>query len=263
MEILIPSLISALALGEFCCTALARPVDYLLSGGTITTIPTFDLTAVPDWWLSGGFAAHPAGTAATLALLFLISPLFFSMEQAKGCGEDGGVLGSARIKTGTELVRGSVTWDSKASPKARGFAYGFTKGKYLFEPERHVLLDGSTGSGKTRFCLIPTIDLLTYDDGANGSEPVSIAVTDVKNELIEITGAELERRGYDVLLLDTQNPYRGHRFNPINLVVKLAEKGNSKGRNRRRTPSPWCSSQRSAGRAPLTGRSRHGAAAPR
>lgn len=229
MEILIPSLISALALGAFCCPALARPVDYLLSGGTITTIPTFDLTAVPDWWLSGGFAAQPAGTAATLALLFLISLLFFSMEQAKGCGEDSGVLGSARIKTGTELVRGSVTWDSKASPKARGFAYGFTKGKYLFEPERHVLLDGSTGSGKTRFCLIPTIDLLTYGDGANGSEPVSIAVTDVKNELIEITGAELERRGYDVLLLDTQSPYRGHRFNPINLVVKLAEKGNSQG----------------------------------
>lgn len=166
MEILIPSLISALALGAFCCPALARPVDYLLSGGTITTIPTFNLTAVPDWWLSGGFAAHPAGTAATLALLFLISLLFFSMEQAKGCGEDGGVLGSARIKTGTELVRGSVTWDGKASPKARGFAYGFTKGKYLFEPERHVLLDGSTGSGKTRFCLIPTIDLLTYGDGA-------------------------------------------------------------------------------------------------
>lgn len=229
MEILIPSLISALALGAFCCPALAQPADYLLSGGIITTTPAFDLTAVPDWWLSGGFAAHPAGTAATLALLFLISLLFFSMEQAKGRGEDGGVLGSARIKTGTELVKGSVTWDGKASPKARGFVYGFTKGKYLFEPERHVLLDGSTGSGKTRFCLIPTIDLLTYGDGANGSEPVSIAVTDVKNELIEITGPELERRGYDVLLLDTQNPYRGHRFNPINLVVKLAEKGDSQG----------------------------------
>lgn len=229
MEILIPSLISALALGAFCCPALAQPADYLLSGGTITTIPAFDLTAVPDWWLSGGFAAHPAGTAATLALLFLISLLFFSMEQAKGRGEDGGVLGSARIKTGTELVKGSVTWDGKASPKARGFVYGFAKGKYLFEPERHVLLDGSTGSGKTRFCLIPTIDLLTYGDGANGSEPVSIAVTDVKNELIEITGPELERRGYDVLLLDTQSPYRGHRFNPINLVVRLAEKGDSQG----------------------------------
>ena len=79
MEILIPSLISALALGAFCCPALAQPADYLLSGGIITTIPAFDLTAVPDWWLSGGFAAHPAGTAATLALLFLTSLLFFDV----------------------------------------------------------------------------------------------------------------------------------------------------------------------------------------
>ena len=180
---------------------------------------------------SGGHRSHARTALPHLAALLLDG------TGERGCGEDGGVLGSVRIKTGTELVRGSVTWDGKASPKARGFAYGFTKGKYLFEPERHMLLDGSTGSGKTRFCLIPTINLLTYGDGANGSEPASIAVTDVKNELIKITGAELERRGYDVLLLDTQNSYRGHRFNPINLVVKLAEKGNSpRGGTGGRTP---------------------------
>ena len=130
MEILIPSLISALALGALCCPALARPVDYLLSGGTITTIPTFDLTAVPDWWLSGGFAAHPAGTAATLALLF------FSMEQAKGCGEDGGVLGSARIKTGTELVRGRVV-PGRGDRPHRGPDAALPHG--AAEPQRHVL----------------------------------------------------------------------------------------------------------------------------
>lgn len=84
MEILIPSLVSALVLGVLCCPALAQPAECLLNGYGVTAIPTFDLTAVPDWWLSGGFAAHPAGTAATLALLFLISLLFFSMEQAKG-----------------------------------------------------------------------------------------------------------------------------------------------------------------------------------
>lgn len=263
MEILIPSLISALALGAFCCPALAQPADYLLSGGTITTIPTFDLTAVPGWWLSGGFTAHPAGTIATLALLFLISLLFFSMEQAKGCGEDGGVLGSARIKTGTELVRGSVIWDSKASPKARGFAYGFTKGKYLFEPERHVLLDGSTGSGKTRFCLIPTIDLLTYGDGANGSEPVSIAVTNVKNELIEITGPSWSGAATMCCCSTPRTPIVATASTPSTSWSNSPRKVIPKGRNRRRTPSPWRSSQRSAGRAPLTGRSRHGAAAPR
>lgn len=229
MNVLIPSAISAAILGALLCPTFAPIAQGLLDGSGIPVIALPDISLAPQWWLSGGFTAHPVGTAATLALLFLIPLLFFSMEQAKGPGEDGGVLGSARIKTGAELIKGSITWDGKASPKARGFVYGFAKGKYLFEPERHVLLDGSTGSGKTRFCLIPTIDLLTYGDGTNGSEPVSIAVTDVKNELIEITGPELDRRGYDVLLLDTQNPYRGHRFNPMSLVVKLAEKGDSQG----------------------------------
>lgn len=229
MNILTPSAISTAALGLIACPALAQTAESLLGGHGVTVTPAFDLAAVPGWWVSGGFTTHPAGTVATLVSLFLASLLFFSVEQAKGRGEDGGVLGSARIKTGAELIKGSVTWDGKASPEARGFVYGFAKGKYLFEPERHVLLDGSTGSGKTRFCLIPTIDLLTYGDGANGSEPVSIAVTDVKNELIEITGPELERRGYDVLLLDTQNPYRGHRFNPMSLVVKLAAGGDHQG----------------------------------
>ena len=229
MNILTPSAIPTAALGLIACPALAQTAESLLGGHGVTVTPAFDLAAVLGWWVSGGFTTHPVGTVATLVSLFLASLLFFSVEQAKGRGEDGGVLGSARIKTGAELIKGSVTWDGKASPKARGFVYGFAKGKYLFEPERHVLLDGSTGSGKTRFCLIPTIDLLTYGDGANGSEPVSIAVTDVKNELIEITGPELERRGYDVLLLDTQNPYRGHRFNPMSLVVKLAAGGDHQG----------------------------------
>lgn len=48
MEILTPSLISALALGAFCCPALARPAECLLNGDGVTVIPAFDLTAVPD-----------------------------------------------------------------------------------------------------------------------------------------------------------------------------------------------------------------------
>lgn len=229
MNILTPSLLSSLTLGVLFCPSLARTAEELLDGTGLIGIPTFELSAVPGWWLSARFTEYPTGTAALLALFFLSSLLFFSVQQGKERADDGGVLGSARIKTGPELIKGSVTWNGKSSPRARGFVYGFYKGKYLFEPERHVLLDGSTGSGKTRFCLIPTIDLLTYGDGNNGSEPSSITVTDVKNELIEMTGPELDRRGYDVLLLDTQNPYRGHRFNPISLVAKLMEKGDLQG----------------------------------
>lgn len=232
MSILTPSLLSSLALGVLFCPALARTAEGLLDGTGLTDIPTFELSAVPGWWLSARFAEYPTGTAALLALFFLSSLLFFSVQQGKERGDDGGVLGSARIKTGPELIKGSVTWNGKSSPEARGFVYGFYKGKYLFEPERHVLLDGSTGAGKTRFCLNPTIDLLTYGNGGNGSEPSSITLTDVKNELIELTGPELERRGYEVLLLDTQNPYRGHRFNPISLVARLMEEGDLQGAER-------------------------------
>lgn len=222
MEILIPSLISALALGAFCCPALAQPADYLLSGGAITTIPTFDLTAVPDWWLSGGFTAHPVGTIAVLAVLFLISLLFFASENAKGRAEDGGALGSARVKEGREVIKGSMTWDGRSEPKGRGYVYGFSRGLYLFEPDRHVICIGQTGSGKTRFQNIPSLDLLTFGESAE-----NVVVSDVKSELIELCGDAIEARGYDVLLLDTQHPHRSSRFNPLKLIVELAGHGDS------------------------------------
>lgn len=83
----------------------------------------------------------------------------------------------------------------------------------------------TTGSGKSRFLYLPSIDLLSYGDGSNGSEPATLVVSDVKNELIELTGDELARRGYRVLLLDTQRPYRGQRFNPLRQVLDLHTEG--------------------------------------
>ena len=137
--------------------------------------------------------------------------------------EDGGVLGDAHVKTGREVVKGSVTWDGSTIPSSRGFVYGFTKyrGKpcYLYEPKKMIFVSGATGSGKSRF--LPSIDLLSYGDGSNGSEPATLVVSDVKNELVELTGDELARRGYRVLLLDTQHPYRGQRFNPLRQVLGL------------------------------------------
>lgn len=122
-------------------------------------------------------------------------------------------------------MKGSITWDGFTNPSSRGFVYGFTKwhGKpcYLFEPKKMAYVSGATGSGKSRFLYLPSIDLLTYGDGSNGSEPATLVVSDVKNELIELTGDELARRGYRVLLLDTQHPYRGQRFNPLKRVLDL------------------------------------------
>ena len=88
-----------------------------------------------------------------------------------------------------------------------------------------AFIDGATGSGKSRYLYIPTIDLLTYGDGSRGSEPNTIIVSDVKNELVELCGDELERRGYKVLLLDLQSPSRSSTYDPIRRVVTLAATG--------------------------------------
>ena len=223
----IAALAVSIALAVLAAPFLAAPVSTLLHG-TVPSLADLDvisIEAILEWWLSGGFVTCLDGLLATWALCLLAS-LLMALSSASGRrAEDGGVLGDARVKEGAEALRGSATWDGRRSPKARGFVYGFARGRYLFEPERFVLLDGSTGSGKSRFCLIPSIDLLTYGDGSNGSEPHSILVSDVKSEMIELTGEELERRGYSVLLLDAQRPMRGHRYNPLQLLVDYAGSG--------------------------------------
>lgn len=229
---MLTALISSLFLTVLACPALAVPIDALAAGGGLdeSALPAaFDARAVLGWWLSGEFAAHSLGTLSTFLLAVCTCALIAYSSALNERAEDGGVLGTAHVKTGREVVRGSMTWDGSASPSSRGFVYGFTKwrGKpcYLFEPKKMVYVSGSTGSGKSRFLYLPSIDLLSYGDGSNGSEPATLVVSDVKNELIELTGDELARRGYRVLLLDTQRPYRGQRFNPLRQVLDLHTEG--------------------------------------
>ncbi len=221
MKALLPAFIAALALTFFISPACAQIVNDLVMGAGIpTALPELDMSAIPPWWLSGSFARYPAGIFAIFIFSLLASLLFFLTDAANKRADDGGVLGEARVKQGAEVIRGSETWDGKSEPKSRGYVYGFTKGRYLYESKRHVLTCGQTGSGKTRFQNIPTLDLLTYGKGGD-----NVIVSDVKNELIELCGDAIAGRGYKVLLLDTQHPARGSRFNPLKLVCDYADKG--------------------------------------
>ena len=219
---ILTALVTSIVLAALACPVLASPIDRLVAGLPLdaSLLPSaLNAATVLGWWLSGSFTACPAGTALTLLLSLCACSLIAYSSALNARGEDGGVLGDAHVKTGREVVRGSVTWDGSANPSSRGFVYGFTKrrGKpcYLFEPKKMIFVSGATGSGKSRFLYLPSIDLLSYGDGSNGSEPATLVVSDVKNELVELTGDELARRGYRVLLLDTQHPYRGQRFNPL------------------------------------------------
>lgn len=229
---MLTALVASIVLAALACPALASPIDRLVAGLPldVSSLPSaLDAATVLGWWLSGSFTACLAGTALTLLLSLCACTLIAYSSALNARAEDGGVLGDAHVKTGREVVRGSITWDGSTNPSSRGFVYGFTKrrGKpcYLFEPKKMVFVSGATGSGKSRFLYLPSIDLLSYGDGSNGSEPATLVVSDVKNELVELTGDELTRRGYRVLLLDTQHPYRGQRFNPLGQVLDLHAEG--------------------------------------
>lgn len=229
---LLTALVSSIFLAVLACPVLAAPIDAFVAGYGLDTsaIPaTFDAGIVLGWWLSGGFAAYPLGVLFVFFFALCTCALIAYSSALNARAEDGGVLGDAHVKTGREVVKGSVTWDGSTIPSSRGFVYGFTKyrGKpcYLYEPKKMIFVSGATGSGKSRFLYLPSIDLLSYGDGSNGSEPATLVVSDVKNELVELTGDELARRGYRVLLLDTQHPYRGQRFNPLRQVLDLHAEG--------------------------------------
>lgn len=229
---MLTALLSSLFLAILACPVLAAPIDMLVAGYGLdaSAIPTtFDAETVLGWWLSDGFVTHPLGALFVFLLALCTCALIAYSSALKSRAEDGGVLGDAHVKTGREVVKGSMTWDGSTNPSSRGFVYGFTKyhGKpcYLYEPKKMAFVSGATGSGKSRFLYLPSIDLLSYGDASNGSEPATLVVSDVKNELIELTGNELARRGYRVLLLDTQHPYRGQRFNPLKQVFDLHAEG--------------------------------------
>lgn len=226
------ALISSLLLATLACPVLAVPVDDFVAGtplGAAAIPSSFGVDTVLGWWLTGAFTARPLGTLLTFLLAFCICALIAYSTTLNARAEDGGVLGDAHVKTGREVIKGSMTWDGSTNPSSRGFVYGFTKyhGKpcYLYEPKKMAFVSGATGSGKSRFLYLPSIDLLSYGGASNGSEPATLIVSDVKNELIELTGDELARRGYRVLLLDTQHPYRGQRFNPLKQVLDLHAEG--------------------------------------
>lgn len=228
MNVLAKSALMAAILNVLVAPVIAEPIEGLLAGqapALFIGAGALDWSTIPTWWASLSFTDHPVGTSASFAACLLIAMLLIAQQEASGRAEDGGVLGSACVKQGSEVLRGSDTWDGRREPKSRGYVYGFARGRYLFESGTpHVLVCGQTGSGKTRYQNLLSLDLLTF-----GSGGWNVVVSDVKNEIIELCGDEVASRGYAVLLLDVQHPLRGHRYNPLRLVCDYASDGDMQG----------------------------------
>lgn len=214
-------LVAAAVLFALVAPCVAPAFEAALAGDSAAAldgIAAYSIALAPTWWADGSFLALPTGTVASATLALLSSALAFAAMATPRRGDDGGVLGNARVRTGREAIAGSDTWDGRSEPAVRGYVYGFSHDRYLFESgSPHAVVVGQTGSGKTRFQNIPTLDLLTF--GGNGQ---SVIVSDAKGEVVELCGDALAARGYRVLTLDLQRPRRSDRYNPIKLVVDRA-----------------------------------------
>ncbi|MGG3471573.1 type IV secretory system conjugative DNA transfer family protein [Neobacillus pocheonensis] len=132
--------------------------------------------------------------------------------EAKGQGQ----FGTSRWQSDDEIESSTTVWHFDEPIKRGGIVLGMDPEEqkaYLDSDDTNVLLIGASRSGKSRFVIKPTIWEL-----AEAGE--SMIITDPKGELYESTAPYLRSKGYNVKFLDFNQPGRGNRWNPMNLVKK-------------------------------------------
>lgn len=88
---------------------------------------------------------------------------------------------------------------------------------HFIDDNLHVLLIGSSGSGKSRSILIPSITML-------GLAGENLFISDVKGELYLYTAEKLKELGYNVIALDFINFLKSNYYNYLDLVINAVEK---------------------------------------
>ena len=91
---------------------------------------------------------------------------------------------------------------------------------YVDDSEASTFVVGASGSGKTRKILMPyTLSCIRKNEN-----PV---IHDPKGEINRYMYRELEKKGYEVIVLDYRRPLRGDRYNPLEYPSKIYKEGNT------------------------------------
>lgn len=90
---------------------------------------------------------------------------------------------------------------------------------YYINDNLHTLLVGSTGSGKSRSVIIPTITML-------GLAGENMCISDVKGELYLYTAENLKKLGYDVIAIDYINFLKSNKYNYLDIIINAVEQDN-------------------------------------
>lgn len=90
---------------------------------------------------------------------------------------------------------------------------------YCITEDRHTIIIGSTGAGKSRRMVIPTVCTL-------GLAGESMVITDPKGEVYAYTFEFLKKLGYDVIKMDFFDPLLSSRINPLQPVIDAVNEDN-------------------------------------
>lgn len=135
--------------------------------------------------------------------------------------------GSARFLTPREMDRTTRVWyTNKPLTMPGDVVFGQTidarlgEKVWLCNDEKNTIIIGSTGSGKTRRFILPSIYAI-----ASSTAKDSMFITDTKGELVLYTKDFLEEQGYNIINLDFRQPKYSQYWNPIEAVMAFYEAG--------------------------------------
>lgn len=152
----------------------------------------------------------------------LVIAIYMAFEEAKHINliAEDSVLGtSSIIETPKERRKHNDAWNGKGTPKTSGLVYGFENGRYLYDSKTpHQMCVARTGGGKSRYSMLQTLHL-------NLEAECNLIISDQKNEIIELTGDKAAEKS-TVVLYDFEEPLKGNRYNPLDLIVEYADSGN-------------------------------------
>jgi len=165
--------------------------------------------------------------AACLFALFAYSKLNYKSEDDISYGQKG----DSRLTTIEEIQQQykEIPNKEKSFPGVGGVPISHYKDKYYIDTDTvNTTFIGVSRSGKGEIGITTFIDILS-----RAEEKASMILNDPKGELYAGSKDTLEKRGYDVQVLNLQDPLQSMSYNPLQLVKDAWLQGNEQEAGKR------------------------------
>lgn len=125
------------------------------------------------------------------------------------------------LKTDKDLL--FTTWRNLPSLKKTGYPFYIKEAHgdldICMQEEKHALVLGTTGTGKTQILVSPTIRIF-----AHSAQKPSMVISDPKGELYRDHANVLRDEGYRIMVLDLEDPFTSSRWNPMENAFDLYQR---------------------------------------